>query len=342
MNSDRIVNTAVIGTGRIGVLHAEHLAYRIPNAHLTAVADTDTTAAQACAQKLGVATAYDSPQAVFDDESVEAVVICTSTNTHSRLIEEAAAAGKQIFCEKPIDLDLAKIDRALAAVDKAGVKLQVGFNRRFDPNFLHVRETVAAGKLGTPHIVRVTSRDPGPPPVAYIKVSGGIFLDMTIHDFDMARYLIGDEVERVYAVGGVRVDPAIGEAGDVDTVLITLEFKNGALGSIDNCRKAVYGYDQRVEVFGSEGAISAENNTPNRTTHSDADGVHSPLPLHFFMDRYTDSFVTEMRAFIECICNDTRPPVEGADARVPVVMGLAAKRSLAEKRPVALSEIDAE
>jgi len=183
-------------------------------------------------------------------------------------------------------------------VDKAGVKLQIGFNRLFDPNFRRVRELVAAGKIGQPHILRITSRDPAPPPIEYIKVSGGIFLDMTIHDFDIARYLVGSEVEEVYAAAGVMVDPAIGAAGDVDTAVITLRFKNGVIGTIDNSRQAVYGYDQRVEVFGSGGMVAVSNNTPDSVVLSDGQGVHGPLPLHFFIERYVDSYIAEMEAFI--------------------------------------------
>jgi myo-inositol 2-dehydrogenase/D-chiro-inositol 1-dehydrogenase len=250
-------------------------------------------------------------------------------------------AGKQIFCEKPIAHDLADIDQALAAADRAGVKLMIGFNRRFDPNFARVREVVAAGEIGEPHILHIMSRDPAPPPIDYIKVSGGIFLDMTIHDFDMARFLIGSEVEEIYAAGGVMVDPAIGAAGDIDTALITLHFENGVLGSIDNSRQAVYGYDQRVEVFGSKGAVSADNVYPNTAVIGDAGRIHRDLPLNFFMERYTESYVAEIKAFIDCVLGDTAPPVSGLDGRIPVVMGYAAKRSLEEARPVKLSEISA-
>jgi myo-inositol 2-dehydrogenase/D-chiro-inositol 1-dehydrogenase len=267
------------------------------------------------------------------------VLICSSTDTHAQFIEEAAQAGKQIFCEKPIALDLGQIDHALAAVDRAGVKLQIGFNRRFDPNFARVREVVATGQIGEPHLLRITSRDPAPPPLAYVKVSGGIFLDMTIHDFDMARFLMGSEVEEIYAAGGVLVDPEIGQAGDIDTTIITLHFANGALGTIDNSRQAVYGYDQRVEVFGSGGCVTADNNYPNTATISDARRVHRDLPLNFFMERYVESYVAEMKAFVACVVNDTPPPVTGLDGRIPVVMGYAAKRSLAEGRPVKLDEI---
>lgn len=339
MNDRHTLNIGVIGTGRIGKLHAEHIATRIPNACLKALTDVNRQSSEVCAAALPSVQVVDSAQAIFSMSDVDAVAICSSTDTHARLIEEAAAAGKHIFCEKPIDHDLGKIDRALQAVEKAGVKLQIGFNRRFDPNFLEVNRRVKNGDIGEPHIVRITSRDPAPPPVEYIKVSGGIFLDMTIHDFDMARYMAGSEVVSVFAMGGVMVDPKIGEAGDIDTAVITLQFENGAMATIDNSRQAVYGYDQRVEVFGSEGMVAAENNTPSRTAFSDRNGVHAPLPLNFFMDRYIDSYIIEMKAFVEAVLNDTTPPVQGIDGRIPVVIGMAAKKSLVEKRAVALSEI---
>jgi myo-inositol 2-dehydrogenase/D-chiro-inositol 1-dehydrogenase len=237
-------------------------------------------------------------------------------------------------------LDLKRIDRALEAVETAGVKLQVGFNRRFDPSFKRVRDMVAEGEIGDPHIVHIISRDPAPPPIEYIKVSGGIFLDMTIHDFDMARYLIGSEVEEIYAAGGVMVDPKIGEAGDVDTALVTLRYANGAIGSIDNSRQAVYGYDQRVEVFGSGGGIVVANRTPDNAVISDADGVRAAKPLYFFIERYTDAYIAEMKEFVSCVLEGKTPSVTGIDGRIPVVMGLAAWKSYREKRPVKLSEID--
>jgi myo-inositol 2-dehydrogenase/D-chiro-inositol 1-dehydrogenase len=334
----RTINVGVIGTGRIGKLHTEHLVYRVPDAAVVAVADILIGSAQACAAEFGIPKAVEDYCAILADNDVEAVIICSSTDTHAQIIEEAAVAGKHIFCEKPIDLNLDRIDQALAAVERSGVKLQVGFNRRFDPNFRRVREAVAGGEIGLPHILRITSRDPVPPPIDYVKVSGGLFLDMTIHDFDMARYLIGSEVMRVYAVGGVMVDPAIGKAGDVDTAVITLEFANGVLGTIDNSREAVYGYDQRVEVFGSKGMIAAMNETSDRTMLSNKDGVHSALPLYFFVERYDQSYIAEMQAFIHCIQEDTLPPVTGLDGRIPVVIGRAAQRSLREGGPVWLSE----
>jgi myo-inositol 2-dehydrogenase/D-chiro-inositol 1-dehydrogenase len=334
------LNLCVIGTGRIGRVHAENLVYRIPEANLVAVSDIFVEAAEKVAAELGIPAAYQDHRLALEDKSIDAVLICSSTDTHAQIIEEAAEAGKQIFCEKPIALDLAKIDRALAAVERAGVKLQIGFNRRFDPNFRRVRQVIATGQIGEPHLLRITSRDPAPPPIEYVKVSGGIFLDMTIHDFDMARFLIGAEVESIYAAGGVLVDPAIGEAGDVDTALVTLHFANGALGAIDNSRQAVYGYDQRVEVFGSAGCVTADNDYPNTARISDGQRVHRDLPLNFFMERYTESYVGEIEAFVDCILHDTPPPVTGLDGRAPVVMGYAAKKSLDEGRPVKLREVD--
>lgn len=339
MTTNKILRFGVIGAGRIGKLHAENLATHILGAEVTAVADLNFSAAQELADRLHIPTAYADYHAVLSDPTIDAVAICSPTDTHAQIVIEAAAAGKQIFCEKPIDLNLARIDAALEAVKKAGVKLQIGFNRRFDPNFSKVREMVASGKIGEPHILRITSRDPAPPPVSYVRVSGGLFLDMTIHDFDMARYLSGSEVEEVYTAATVRVDPAIGEAGDVDTAVILLRFANGVIGTIDNSRKAVYGYDQRVEVFGSGGMVQSLNNTPDNNVYANEEGVQSAKPLYFFLERYMDSFIAEMKAFVASVQEDTPPPVTGEDGRIPVVIGLAAKKSYLEHRPVKVSEI---
>ncbi len=333
------IRVGLIGAGRIGQLHAEHLARRIPDVELAAVADVNLAAAQATAAQFDVPVAVADYRALLDDRSIQAVAICSATDTHAPITQDAAAAGKHIFCEKPIDFDLKRIDQTLAAVERAGVKFQVGFNRRFDANFRRVRDMVAEGKVGAPHILRITSRDPQPPLLEYVKVSGGLFLDMTIHDFDMARYLMDSEVTEVYAAGAVLVDPRIGEAGDIDTALITLRFANGAIGAIDNSRRAVYGYDQRVEVFGSAGMVAVSNNAPDTHVYSNADGIHSALPLHFFIERYAESYLAEMRAFIASIQNDTPPLVTGSDGRIPVVMGLAARKSYVENRPVRLSEV---
>jgi myo-inositol 2-dehydrogenase/D-chiro-inositol 1-dehydrogenase len=334
------MKVAVIGAGRIGKLHAENLVFRIPETHVVAIADVNLAAAQETAARLNIPHVSSNYRDVLARPEVDAVVICSATDTHTEIIIEAAKAGKQIFCEKPIDLSLAKIDRALEAVEKAGVKLQIGFNRRFDPNFQRVRQAVVAGEIGQPHRLHIVSRDPSPPPISYVRVSGGMFVDMTIHDFDMARFLIGSEVEEIYTLAGVMVDPAIGAAGDFDTALVVMKFANGVIGSIDNSRKAVYGYDQRVEVFGSEGQIAVGNNYPNSAEISTATTVRRDLPLNFFIERYTASYVAEMRAFVDAIVNNQPVSVTGLDGRVPVVMGLAARKSHDEHRPVHLSEID--
>ncbi len=323
---DRKLRIGVIGAGRIGKLHANNLVNRVPKAELAAISDVYEPAAKALGEQLGVKYTADYHE-ILNDPSIDAVFICSSTDTHSPISIEAAKAGKHIFCEKPIDHDLDKIKAVLDEVKKAGVKYQVGFNRRFDRNFKHVHEVVKAGGIGDVHIVKVTSRDPEAPPLSYVKVSGGIFVDMTIHDFDMVRYLSGSEVEEVSAVGACLVNPEIGEAGDVDTCIITLKFANGALGVIDNSRQAVYGYDQRVEVFGSKGCITADNETPNNTTYYTAEGVTKEKPLWFFLERYNDAFIAEENAFVDACLNDTETAVGAFDGLQPVRIAIAAKES---------------
>jgi myo-inositol 2-dehydrogenase / D-chiro-inositol 1-dehydrogenase len=337
MNSP--LRVGIIGAGRIGTLHCENLATRIPGAAVAAIAEPDQERLRAIARRHGIPAAHTDYREILKDRSIDAVAVCSPTDLHAQMVREAAEAGKHIFCEKPIDLSLDRIRETLVAVDRAGVTLMVGFNRRFDANFMKVRELVRTGKIGSVHIVRITSRDPEPPPASYITVSGGLFLDMAIHDFDMARYLAGDEIEEVYARGAVLVDPVFRGAGDIDTAVTTLRFKGGALGTIDNSRKAVYGYDQRVEVFGSEGMAAATNNTPDTHTLIDHTGSHSALPLHFFMDRYVESYRTELAAFVEAVRNGTPPPVGGMDGLLSVAAGLAAKKSVAENRPVRVAEL---
>lgn len=334
------LNIGVIGAGRIGRVHANNLATRIPAANVLMVADLVEDAARQCARQHTIPYAVRDYQDVLGNPEIAAVVICTATDTHAQIIEEAAQAGKHIFCEKPIALSLATIDRALDAVDRAGVKLQIGFNRRFDATFRRVRHAIERGEIGTVELLHIISRDPAPPPIEYVRVSGGMFLDMSIHDFDMARFLVGSEVEQVYTMAGVMVDPAIGAAGDVDTAVIMLRFASGAIGTIDNSRRAVYGYDQRVELLGSGGAIRTDNLYPNAAVISTERGVQRDLPLHFFMERYSESFAVEMAAFVDAVRHDTPVPVTGEDGRAPVLIGLAAQRSYRENRPVALSEIE--
>jgi len=337
----RKLRFGILGAGRIGPVHAETLAFRVPEAEVAAIADLNREAAQKLAEHCGIPRVAGSPAEILADPTIDAVVICTPTDTHADLIVQAAQAGKHIFCEKPVSLGLERIDSSLAAVQKAGVKLQVGFNRRFDSNFARVRHAVQSGEIGKPYLMHIVSRDPAPPPIAYLGPSGGLFLDMMIHDFDMARFLLGDEVEEIYAAAGVLVDPAIGEAGDFDTAVVVLHFRSGAIGTIDNSRKATFGYDQRVEILGSKGKIASENRYPNQVVVSGEKTVYTDLPLPFFMERYTESFAVEMKAFVDAVVNGKPVPVTGADSRVPVVMALAARKSYDEHRPVRLEEVSA-
>jgi myo-inositol 2-dehydrogenase / D-chiro-inositol 1-dehydrogenase len=332
------LRVGVIGVGRIGRMHAELLARRVPGAWLTRVHDADEESARDVASSLGVVAAEDAGELLQADD-VDAVAICSSTPTHTELIVAAAEAGKAIFCEKPVSLDLVEVDRALAAVAAAGVPFQIGFNRRFDAAHAAVAGAVAAGEVGEPQLARITSRDPAPPPVEYIRASGGIFLDMTIHDFDMARFVTGSEVVEVYARGGVRIEPEIGDAGDVDTAIVVLEHANGCLTTIDNSRQAVYGYDQRVEVFGSAGMAASENPLAHTALVRSQDGMRAATLPYFYLERYTASYVSEWEAFVAAVGAGETPPVGAADARAPLVIGMAAWRSLREGRPVRIEEI---
>lgn len=329
----------LLGAGRIGRMHADLIQNQVDGAVLTGVFDVVAEAATDVGAAVG-ATVFDSAEALIAADDVDAVAIATSTDTHVDMMIAAAAAGKPIFCEKPISLDLDKVDDALAAVDRAGVPLQIGFNRRFDAGHAAVRQAVVDGTVGEVRQVRITSRDPEPPPIAYIEVSGGIFCDMTIHDFDMARFVTGSEVVEVYAKGDCRVDPAIGAAGDLDTVSLLLTHADGTLTTIDNCRQAAYGYDQRVEVFGSAGMASSENQLDNYTITRTASGGHTAKVPYFFLDRYIPSYLAQWQAFTAAVTAGEPVPVTGADGRAPLVMGLAAWRSVREERPVLTSEFD--
>ena len=325
----------IIGAGRIGKLHAEDVVNNFIDVEVKAIADIYADKIKAWANSIGIKNVYDDYHEILNDPEINTVLICSPTNTHSIITIEAAKASKNIFCEKPIDFDL---DRIHAALEKAGVKFQVGFNRRFDHNFKKVHDLVQNGSIGDPHIIKVTSRDPEPPSAEYAKVSGGMFLDMTIHDFDMVRYLSGSEVEEVYTNAAVLVDPAIGQAGDVDTALISLKFKNGAIGIIDNSRRAAYGYDQRVEVFGSKGGVIVSNDTLNSAVLSTEAGVFSEKPKFFFLERYKESFIDELREFFNCVKNNIKPLVSGIDGLKPVLIAIAAKKSYLEGRPVKVEE----
>ncbi|GIO53846.1 inositol 2-dehydrogenase [Paenibacillus cineris] len=331
------LNIGVIGAGRIGRLHTENL-LKHPQVNVKAIADLQIDHARAWANGLGIPLLTQDAEQIISDPGIDAVFICTSTNTHIDMIERSAKAGKHIFCEKPISFDVRGTRLALQAASDSGVKFQLGFNRRFDPNFRRVREIVASGQIGDPHLIKITSRDPSPPPHDYIKVSGGLFMDMAIHDFDMARFLSGSEVDEVYVQGAVLVDPVIGELGDVDTAVIMLRFRNGAIGVIDNSRQAAYGYDQRVEVFGSLGQVNVQNDFPNSAEISTAGGVYRDKPKHFFLERYEAAYRLEIESFINAILNNEDVPVSGEDGYEAELLADAARKSWLEKRPVSLSE----
>ena len=326
------VTFGIIGAGRIGKLHADNLLSRVDGARLKAITDPFLDKNWAASRNIPL-TGKDH-RIMLDDPEINAILIGSPSVEHAPQLIECAQAGKHIFCEKPIALDPDIIRNALAEVDKSGVKLQVGFNRRFDPNFSAVQHQVAFGALGDPHIIRITSRDPAPPPAEYVAGSGGMFLDMTIHDFDMARFLSSSEVTEVHAYGAVLVDPEIGKAGDIDTAVISLKFANGALGIIENSRKAVYGYDQRVEVFGAKGTAMADNNTPTSMIVLNESGTIRDKPLYFFLERYKTAFVAEMQAFVDAIREDKPTLVSGKDGLVPVLIAMAAKESLKTGKPV--------
>ena len=333
------LEVGIIGAGRIGSLHAKSICYNVPTAKVVGITDVFAENAKKVAAELGIEKVYADYKEMLADPEVEAVLVCSSTDTHADIAIEAAKAGKHIFCEKPVDLTPSKVEAVIAAVKEAGVKLQVGFNRRFDHNFANIRSMVNDGKIGDVHIVKITSRDPEPPSAQYAAVSGGMFIDMTIHDFDMACFMAGSEVTEVYANATCLVDPAIGEAGDVDTAIISLKFANGAIGVIDNSRRAAYGYDQRVEVFGSKGAAMASNDTPTNVVYMGADGVVADKPLYFFLERYMQSFRDEMLQFVDAVLEDKPVPATGVDGLNAILIALAAKKSVAEGRPVLISEI---
>lgn len=310
------------------------LARRVPDAELGPVYDVDAAAAEALAERLGVPAAGSVDEVLAN--GIDAVAICTSTDTHAELIVAAAEAGLATFCEKPISLDLDAVDRALLAVDKAGTLLHVGFNRRFDPSHQAVRDAVASGHVGELELLRITSRDPSPPPLEYLARSGGLFSDMTIHDFDMARYVAGSEVIEVFAIGAVRVDPAIAAAGDIDTAVVVLRHASGCITTIDNSRRAVYGYDQRVEAFGSGGVAASDNPPVNATWRRDATGLSAAPIGEFFLERYEQAYLRQWTAFVAAVSNGDASPVSGADGRAPLVMAIAANESLRTGRPVPL------
>lgn len=336
-----MLKIGIIGAGRIGKVHLESISYHVKNATVTAMADPFMNEeTEKLIRSYGVSKVTKDYKDILNDKDIDAVLVCSSTDTHAAISIEAINAGKHVFCEKPVDHSIEKIQVVADALkEHPDIKFQVGFNRRFDHNFAAIRKAYDDGKIGEAHILKITSRDPEPPNPAYIKVSGGIFLDMTIHDFDMACFLTDSDVEELYVNSAVLVDPAIGEQGDVDTAIITMKMTNGALAVIDNSRKAAYGYDQRAELFGSKGMVATSNDTVSSAVISNADGVTGEKPLFFFLERYMGSFSEEMRQFTEAVINDTEVPVGIHAGLQSVKIGLAARKSVEEHRPVKISEI---
>lgn len=336
-----MLKIGIIGAGRIGKVHLESISYHVKNATVTAMADPFMNEeTEKLIRSYGVSKVTKDYKDILNDKDIDAVLVCSSTDTHAAISIEAINAGKHVFCEKPVDHSIEKIQAVADALkEHPDIKFQVGFNRRFDHNFAAIRKAYDDGKIGEAHILKITSRDPEPPNPAYIKVSRGIFLDMTIHDFDMACFLTDSDVEELYVNSAVLVDPAIGEQGDVDTAIITMKMANGALAVIDNSRKAAYGYDQRAELFGSKGMVATSNDTVSSAVISNADGVTGEKPLFFFLERYMGSFSEEMRQFTEAVINDTEVPVGIHAGLQSVKIGLAARKSVEEHRPVKISEI---
>ena len=330
------VSFAVLGAGRIGQVHGRAVA-SVPGARLVAVADALPEAARAVAEAHGCEVR--SIDAIEGSADVDAVIICTPTDTHADLIERFARAGKAVFCEKPVDLDLGRARRVLEVIEETGAPLMVGFNRRFDPDFRALKATIDAGRIGRVEMVTITSRDPGPPPVDYISRSGGIFRDMTIHDFDVARWMLSEEVETVMAAASVLVDPGIGQAGDYDSVNVILTTASGRQATITNSRRATYGYDQRIEVHGSDGSAVAENVHQARITVANGTGFTRPPLLDFFMTRYTQAYADEIAAFVDAVTNGTPMPTTGADGVAALALAEAALRSVAEGRAIRLSDV---
>ncbi|MGO5290966.1 inositol 2-dehydrogenase [Porcincola sp. LCP21S3_C12] len=338
---DGVLRIGLIGMGRIGKLHGSNIQSLVKGAEIVCAADPYLNEdKERWAESVGIAHCSRDPEDIFRDPDIDAVFICSSTDTHADFIVRAAKAGKDIFCEKPIAVKVSDINRALRAVEEAGVKLQVGFVRRFDKSHKAVRDAAASGKIGKVYVVKVCSRDPEAPPMSYVEKSGGIFMDMMIHDFDMVRYLSGSEVTEVYAAGGCLVDSHFADYGDVDTAIVTLRFENGALGVIDNCRQAPYGYDQRVEVHGEKGCVRDENQLEDEARLATASGTLGAKPTWFFLERYNDAFVEEERAFVKACLSDAPVLVGGMDGLKAVLIAKAAKKSLETGRPVRLDDPD--
>ena len=330
------MRVGLLGAGRIGKVHAQAISSH-PDSELVAVSDAFDKNAQALAKSYGCDVR--TSDEIIADRSIEAVLIATSTDTHSDLIEAAAAAGKAVLCEKPVDLSLERASACLGAVGDAASNIMIGFNRRFDPGFGALKAAIDAGEIGKPELLSIISFDPAPPPIDYIKVSGGLFRDMMIHDFDMANFIMGTAPVSISAVGTSVVDPAIGAAGDVDTAAVTMTYADGRIAVIKNSRRAAYGYDQRIEVLGSEGLLQAQNMLENTLVKSTTAGVSSAKPTYFFLERYMPAYKAEWTAFVEAVQSRSEMPVNLHDGVAALAMAEAATRSAKTGRPVAMADI---
>ena len=330
-----MLNLALLGCGRIGQVHARSISQLADKARLVAVADAYEPAAQELAAASG-AEVRSSAQ-IMQSNDVDAIIVGTPTDTHYQLIHDAAAAGKAIFCEKPIDMSAERIRDCIVAIKKTNVALLAAFNRRFDPNFSDIQARIAAGEIGDVELITILSRDPAPPPISYIKSSGGLFRDMMIHDFDMARFLLGEEVTSIFAVGSSLVDPEIGAAGDIDTAAVTLSTASGKICQISNSRRASYGYDQRLEVHGSKGMLRAENTLKNGVEVATQNGFQKAPAQHFFLERYEEAYRLEMAHFIDALNSGQTPSPSASDGLQAQLLADAAAQSLAIGLPVRLA-----
>ncbi|CDZ77394.1 Inositol 2-dehydrogenase [Legionella massiliensis] len=335
MNKTRTCKIGIIGAGRIGKLHAENIKYRLPQFELMAIADPKLD--QVWAESLNIPLTSLNAEELIEDKNLDALILATPSTMHCPQIKAAANTGKAIFCEKPVGLSEEEIRSTLDVVASNNSLLQLGFNRRFDPSFATLRKRVKAGHIGTPQLIRITSRDPACPPKEYCATSGGLFMDMTIHDFDMARFLASSEIVEVHAMGAILINPDFEAYNDIDTAIIQLRFANGALGVIDNSRQAVYGYDQRIEAFGSKGMLQAENQLNHAVKEYLATESSFANPLYFFLERYEQAFLAELQAFYQAWANNEPSPVSGFDGLQAHLIAKAAQQSLVSNRPVGLS-----
>lgn len=339
IDDSRMLHIGIIGCGRIGHTHAKNITNNIKDAMLVCVSDVFESAARKLAKAYKVPMACTDPLDLINNPAVQAVIVCSPTDTHAEIIKAAAVARKDVFCEKPVDKNLAVIDELTKVINDTGIKFFLGFQRRFDRHFHRAKHGLDSGYIGNPVKLLLTSRDPSPPPVGYLKQSGGLFLDMSSHDFDMARFLMGSDIVEVNA-SAMAVDPEIAAIGDVDHTICTVRFENGCIGTIDNSRSCALGYDQRAEFFGSKGSITVENVCPNMCSYTNEEGHHSDKPLTFFMDRYAEAYSEEMKAFVDVCISDKPVPVGIEDGRKTVLYAAAANLSIKERRTVKVSEVD--